>query len=90
MDIKNIRMTLATAVVLVINTGGLIWGAAKITAMVEKGNDTAARTERKVDAMDQDNKLWKSKIEADLSDLKVRNAILEAKVKDIELKNWGR
>jgi len=90
MDIKNIRLNLLQVVVVIVQTVSIVWFFSVHFNKLAQVADTTSRTEKKVDNMETDNKLWKGKIEADLSELKVRTAILESKVHDMELKNFGR
>lgn len=80
MDIKNIRLNLIQVGVLVIQTVTVVWFIAQQSGKLESVNDSTARIERNQELQAADNKIWKAKIEADLADLKVRTALLEARI----------
>jgi len=80
MDIRNIRMNLIQVAVLVIQTVTVVWIVGKRDGKLDNVADSTARIERNQEREAADNKIWKAKIEADLADLKVRTALLEARI----------
>lgn len=82
-DMKNIRMNVIHVVLVVVNLACAAMYIAKRDAKLEVVADTAARIEAKQDKEAEDNKIWKAKIEADIADLKVRTALLEARINSI-------
>ncbi len=80
MDIKNIRLNIIQVAVIVVQTITVVWLYAGQAGKLDGVFDTTARIERKQDKESDDNKMWKSKIEADLADLKVRTALMEARL----------
>lgn len=80
MDIKNIRLNVIQVGVLVIQTVTVVWFVGRQANKLDNVGESTARIERNQEREAADNKIWKAKIEADLADLKVRTALLEAKV----------
>lgn len=82
-DVKNIRMNIIQVVLVAVNLACAAMYVAKRDAKLELVANTATRIEAKQDKEAEDNKIWKAKIEADIADLKVRMALLEARVNTI-------
>lgn len=80
MDIRNIRLNIIQVAVLVIQTVTVVWFIGKKDSQLDKLSDSTSRIERNQEQEAADNKIWKAKIEADLADLKVRTALLEARI----------
>ncbi len=80
MDIKNIRLNIVTATIILVQAIAVVWSAAKMVAKLDNLTETTAEIRTQQDREAQDNKIWKAKIEADLADLKVRTALLEARI----------
>lgn len=76
-------MSIVTVVITVSQAVALVWIVAGYAAKLDKVADSTARIEKKQDQEAADNKIWKAKIEADIADLKVRTALLEARVNSL-------
>jgi heme oxygenase len=90
MDIKNIRMGIATVCIIVAQAVTVVWMVASAVGEIKRtATDVATiKDDFKKDAADR--ALWQQKMEAEMSDLKVRTAISEAKIKELEIKLFGR
>ncbi|MBV7531353.1 hypothetical protein [Chitinophaga sp. sic0106] len=84
MDLKNIKIGIVQVAIIVAQTVTVVWVIGKSANKIDKVDDTTSRVEKKVDKMDEDNKIWKAQIEANQADFKVRLAILEQKVANME------
>lgn len=80
MDIKNIRLNIIQVAVVVIQTVAVVMYVGRQSNKIDSMSDTTSRIERNQEREAADNKIWKAKIEADLADLKVRTALLEARI----------
>ncbi|SHN42194.1 hypothetical protein [Chitinophaga sp. CF418] len=83
-EAKNMRMNIQMNIVhVLVMCANLIWASytyAKRDSLVDQISDSLIRIEsnQKQDAADA--KIWRGKVEADLAELKVRTALLEARV----------
>ncbi|RPE05562.1 hypothetical protein EGT74_24575 [Chitinophaga lutea] len=80
MDIKNIRLNIIQVAVVVVQTVAVVMYVGRQSGKIDSVNESTARIERNQEREAADNKIWKAKIEADLADLKVRTALLEARI----------
>lgn len=80
MDIRNVKMSIVTVAIVLTQAIAVVWMVAKAVAKLDSLQETTAAIQVQQDREAQDNKIWKAKIEADLADLKVRTALLEARV----------
>lgn len=83
MDIRNIKMSIANVAIILVQAITVVWMVAKMAAKLDNLTETTSKIQVQQDREAQDNKIWKARIEADLADLKVRQALLEAKVNSI-------
>jgi hypothetical protein len=83
MDIRNIKIGIANVAIILVQAITVVWMVAKMAAKLDGLTETTAAIQTQQEREAQDNKIWKAKIEADLADLKVRTALLEARVNSI-------
>jgi hypothetical protein len=87
MDIRNIKLSIVQVAIIVAQAVTVVWAVAKMYALMENLSSKMTEISVQQDREAQDNKIWKAKIEADLADLKVRQALLEAKVNSMKYEN---
>ena len=90
MDIRNIKLGIATVCIIVAQAVTVVWivaSAASDIKYVAKEMSTV-KDELKTDKSER--RMWEQKMETSLADLRVRVAVLEDKVKDMEIKTFGR
>ncbi|MBC9913195.1 hypothetical protein [Chitinophaga varians] len=80
MDIRDIRLNVIQVAVVIGQTIAVVGYVSRQTSKIDSVNESTTRIERNQEAQAADNKIWKAKIEADIADLKVRTALLEAKI----------
>lgn len=90
MDIRNIKIGIATVCIIVIQAVTVVWIVASAASDIKyvAREMSAVKDELKTDKSER--RLWEQKMETALADLRVRVAVLEDKVKDIEIKSFGR
>lgn len=76
-------MNVIQVAIVLVQSVTVVWVVAKQAAKLDSVSEAAGRIERKQDQESADARLWKAKIEADLADLKVRTALLEARVNNM-------
>ena len=80
MDIREIRLNIIQVAVVIVQTIAVVGYVGRQAGKIDNVSESTSRIERNQEVQAADNKIWKAKIEADLADLKVRTALLEAKV----------
>jgi hypothetical protein len=80
MDIRDLRLNVIQVAVVIVQTVAVVGYVGRQASKIDNVGESTARIERNQEVQAADNKIWKAKIEADLADLKVRTALLEAKV----------
>lgn len=90
MDVKDIKFSITTVVIIVVQTVSLVWiyagSSGKLSRVVEITEEVKRNQEKEA----SESKIRMSKIEADISDLRVRTGVLEAKLNDMEIKTFSR
>lgn len=86
MDVKDIKFSITTVAIIVIQTVSLVWIYAGSSGKLSRVVEITEEVKKNQEKSSQETNLRMSKMEAEVSEQKVRIAILEAKVHELGIK----